>query len=223
MERKDTESKTLGREAPSEDLTQPRDNRNLAEKARDAMTGSATRTQDDTDARRSNRSSGVEESSYEDDRPSSDAEPTDPTPMGAASTTGGARDAWNRDDAQNANRSTAQAGIPHVAADAAASTASSARANAGSDAADALLPSEALSGFQSRWQQIQIGFVDEPRTAVRDAEALVNDVVSQLTEVFKRQSKSLEQTWSGGNEASTEEMRVALQRYRSFFQRLLTF
>lgn len=84
-----------------------------------------------------------------------------------------------------------------------------------------LLPHRSLSGYQSRWERVQIGFVDEPRTAVRDAEALVSEMVKELTDVFTRERESLERAWSSGSDASTEDMRVALQRYRSFFARLL--
>lgn len=84
-----------------------------------------------------------------------------------------------------------------------------------------LLPSDSLSEFEARWQEIQIGFVDQPQTAVRDAEALVNDVVSQLTKLFTQERQNLEQNWKRGTEASTEDLRLTLQRYRAFFQRLL--
>ncbi len=89
------------------------------------------------------------------------------------------------------------------------------------EAERSILPSDKLSGFQSRWQEIQIEFVDEPRTAVRDAEALVGDVVAQLTDLFTQERNALEQNWNSGSEVSTEDLRVTLQRYRSFFQRLL--
>lgn len=84
-----------------------------------------------------------------------------------------------------------------------------------------LLPNDRLAGFENRWREIQIGFVDEPRTAVRDAEALVNDMVKEVTDIFTTERQTLEKTWSSGGSASTEDLRVALQRYRSFFQRLL--
>jgi hypothetical protein len=89
------------------------------------------------------------------------------------------------------------------------------------DGAASLLPDETLSDYTKRWEAIQTKFVDDPRTAVRDAEDLVNDVVTRLTEVFTSERTSLERVWSRGEKASTEDLRVALQRYRSFFRRLL--
>ncbi len=86
---------------------------------------------------------------------------------------------------------------------------------------EALLAADATTSLRTRWQQIQVGFVDEPQAAVRDADALVNEAVAQLTEGFTRQRKTLEQALAGGHD-STEEMRVALQRYRAFFERLLS-
>ena len=89
------------------------------------------------------------------------------------------------------------------------------------DRAQTLLPQERLGGFRSRWTEVQTGFVDDPRSAVRKAEALVNDIVNELSTVFTRERESLEEVWNRGDEASTEDMRIALQRYRSFFERLL--
>jgi len=75
--------------------------------------------------------------------------------------------------------------------------------------------------FTARWQSVQVIFVDEPRRAVEDADRLVRDVMDRLTQVFSSQRDDLEKTWHAGGEASTEDLRVALQRYRSFFERLL--
>jgi hypothetical protein len=71
------------------------------------------------------------------------------------------------------------------------------------------------------WQEIQARFVDEPREAVEDADALVADVMRRLAETFSEERQRLEHDWHAGDEVSTEDLRVALQRYRSFFQRLL--
>ena len=76
-------------------------------------------------------------------------------------------------------------------------------------------------GFHSRWEAIQTGFVDEPRTAVEQADALVAEVMKRLAEVFADERTALEQQWGRGDNVSTEDLRVALKRYRSFFQRLL--
>lgn len=89
------------------------------------------------------------------------------------------------------------------------------------DVPEPLLPADALSDFQDRWNDVQAGFVDDPRAAVRDAEGLVNEMVSRLTDVFTTERSSLEDVWRRGDQASTEDLRMALQRYRSFFGRLL--
>jgi hypothetical protein len=89
-----------------------------------------------------------------------------------------------------------------------------------SDAPD-LLPREANAQFQSRWETIQTGFVDEPRQTVEQADELVAQVMRQLAEGFAAERERLEQQWGRGEDVSTEDLRIALQRYRSFFQRLL--
>jgi hypothetical protein len=76
-------------------------------------------------------------------------------------------------------------------------------------------------GFRSRWEEIQVRFVDEPRGAVEDADALVATVMQRLAEGFAQERERLEAQWGRGEDISTEDLRVALQRYRSFFQRLL--
>jgi hypothetical protein len=76
--------------------------------------------------------------------------------------------------------------------------------------------------FQDRWDTIQTGFVDEPRRSVEQADALVAEAMKRLAEIFAQERQSLESQWGEGTSVSTEELRVALQRYRSFFQRLLT-
>jgi hypothetical protein len=71
------------------------------------------------------------------------------------------------------------------------------------------------------WQEIQARFVDAPRTAVEDADALVAEIMRRLAETFAEERERLERDWHAGDEVSTEDLRVALQRYRSFFERLL--
>ena len=78
------------------------------------------------------------------------------------------------------------------------------------------------SELRERWDSIQTGFVDEPRRAVEQADALVADLMQRLASVFSDERKSLEQQWDRGDDVSTEDLRVALQRYRSFFDRLLS-
>lgn len=84
-----------------------------------------------------------------------------------------------------------------------------------------LFPSGEGQGYRSRWDAVQTGFVDEPRKAVEEADALVADVMQRLARVFADERAALEQQWAKGDQVSTEELRVALRRYRSFFQRLL--
>jgi hypothetical protein len=76
--------------------------------------------------------------------------------------------------------------------------------------------------YRSRWQEIQTGFVDEPRAAVQEADALVADVMRQLARTFADERRELEGEWAEGDEVSTEDLRIALRRYRSFFDRLLS-
>ena len=85
-----------------------------------------------------------------------------------------------------------------------------------------LFPDEELAGYRTRWESIQTGFVDQPRAAVEQADALVSQVVARLTEVFTRERSTLEGQWTKGDGVSTEDLRVALTRYRSFFHRLLS-
>jgi len=86
----------------------------------------------------------------------------------------------------------------------------------------ALFESSVLSEFNTRWTDIQTGFVDEPRRAVQQADALVSDVIQRIADSFGKERAQLEQQWDRGDNVSTEDLRVALQRYRSFFSRLLT-
>ena len=85
-----------------------------------------------------------------------------------------------------------------------------------------LLPEDERSGFQRRWEEIQTGFIDEPRQTVEEADELVANVMKRLAEGFAQEREQLEQQWGRGEDISTEDLRVALQRYRSFFKRLLS-
>lgn len=75
--------------------------------------------------------------------------------------------------------------------------------------------------FRAEWDSIQIGFVDEPRQSVEKADGLVASVIQRLATVFSEERKKLEGQWDRGEEVSTEDLRINLQRYRSFFDRLL--
>jgi hypothetical protein len=76
--------------------------------------------------------------------------------------------------------------------------------------------------YRSQWERIQIGFVDAPRESVERADELVASVIKRLAEVFADERSKLERNWEKNDSVSTEDLRVALQRYRSFFDRLLT-
>ena len=81
---------------------------------------------------------------------------------------------------------------------------------------------EAEAGELRRsWDGIQAGFVDEPRRAVQDADHLVAATMKRLAETFSDERAGLEAQWARGDDVSTEDLRVALQRYRAFFSRLL--
>lgn len=80
----------------------------------------------------------------------------------------------------------------------------------------------ALQDFRTRWGAIQTGFVDYPGGAVKQADELVAAVMKRIAEVFGDERANLEQTWAKGDDVSTEDLRVALRRYRSFFDRLLS-
>ncbi|MCV7224932.1 hypothetical protein [Mycolicibacterium komossense] len=86
---------------------------------------------------------------------------------------------------------------------------------------DALFAERDLSDLRSRWNDVQATFVDDPRECVQKADSLVSDAVEQLTSSFASARSRLEEQWSRGEEASTEELRLALKRYRDFFDRLL--
>lgn len=85
-----------------------------------------------------------------------------------------------------------------------------------------LLPADQSDGFTARWREIQTSFVDEPRTSVEQADALVAELMQRLAQTFHDERQNLEGQWSRGDDASTEDLRLGLQRYRSFFERLLT-
>jgi hypothetical protein len=75
--------------------------------------------------------------------------------------------------------------------------------------------------LRAEWDAIQIAFVDEPRRSVERADELVAQTIQRLAEIFSEERTRLEAPWSRGEQVSTEKLRIALQRYRSFFSRLL--
>ncbi len=99
------------------------------------------------------------------------------------------------------------------------------KANAPQQTIDAnpLFPDDELHNFRARWDQVQTSFVDEPRQAVEQADSLVANVVKRIAEQFSAERSTLEDQWAKGDNVSTEDLRQALRRYRSFFDRLLAF
>jgi hypothetical protein len=91
-----------------------------------------------------------------------------------------------------------------------------------SDGAAPLFPSGEAETFRGRWVEVQTGFVDEPRRAVEQADSLVAEMMKRLATVFADERGKLEEQWSRGDDIGTEDLRQALRRYRSFFDRLLS-
>jgi hypothetical protein len=85
----------------------------------------------------------------------------------------------------------------------------------------ALFSESDVTDLRLRWSNVQTGFVDEPRHAVEEADKLVATVMQRLAEGFANERATLEKAWDRGDDISTEDLRVALRRYRSFFDRLL--
>ncbi|MFE7711551.1 hypothetical protein ACFU6I_38650 [Streptomyces sp. NPDC057486] len=117
------------------------------------------------------------------------------------------------------------------AADTAKGAASTEQAAAGTPHASApeqgqenepLLSPDEAEAFKSKWQAVQTAFVDDPQDAVRTADALVAEVMQTLARSFASRKEGLEGQWGRGEEVLTEDLRIALQRYRSFFNRLLS-
>jgi hypothetical protein len=84
-----------------------------------------------------------------------------------------------------------------------------------------LLPHDESGDFRARWEKIQVGFVDEPRRAVEHADNLVAETMQRPADTFARERENLEGQWDRGGEVSTEDLRLALRRYRTFFGRLV--
>jgi hypothetical protein len=132
----------------------------------------------------------------------------------AAAAAGGRGDADTADAGGTTGTAAGSTGMADTGAGAGGGT-----GRAADDEAPLLADAE---GFQGRWEEIQVRFVDEPRGAVEDADALVATVMQRLAEGFAQERERLEAQWGRGEDISTEDLRVALQRYRSFFRRLLS-
>ena|SRR5262245_40777524 len=84
-----------------------------------------------------------------------------------------------------------------------------------------LFENNEADSFRTQWLEIQSRFVDDPSVSVKDADDLVADVIKNITRNFADKRMALESQWKSGD-VSTEDLRVAMKRYRSFFNRLLT-
>lgn len=84
-----------------------------------------------------------------------------------------------------------------------------------------LFSEQEAKNFFARWDSLQVGFIDEPRHAVEQADNLVAGAMKRLAEIFADERAHLEGQWDRGDNVSTEDLRIAMQRYRSFFRRLL--
>jgi hypothetical protein len=119
-----------------------------------------------------------------------------------------------------------QPGVQAVAASsfgvAGASSAGAATAPAIDEQAASLFSPAETKDFRGRWDALQVSFVDEPRRAVEQADNLVAVTMKRLTEMFAEERAGLEGQWDRGDNVSTEDLRLALRRYRSFFSRLLS-
>jgi len=103
-----------------------------------------------------------------------------------------------------------------------ASSAGAATAPAIDEQAAPLFSPEEATDFRARWDAIQVSFVDEPRQVVEQADTLVAVAMKRLAEMFAAERTKLEGQWDRGENVSTEDLRLALRRYRSFFGRLLS-
>jgi hypothetical protein len=122
-------------------------------------------------------------------------------------------------DQPQANSRAADSGEPLRSAPGETRTPDAARAGADQEP---LFPSDQSDRFTTRWQEIQTSFVDQPRDAVAEADTLVADLMQRLAASFSQERERLETQWDRGDDVSTEDLRVALTRYRSFFDRLLS-
>jgi hypothetical protein len=128
-----------------------------------------------------------------------------------------------KEEQRNAGLTTATlAGVVGRTAASGVSATGTATALASDEQAAPLLSPDEAKDFRARWDAIQVGFVDEPRRAVEQADSLVAGAMKRLAEMFADERAKLEGQWDRGENVSTEDLRLALRRYRSFFGRLLS-
>jgi hypothetical protein len=84
-----------------------------------------------------------------------------------------------------------------------------------------LFPADEANNLRAKWDSVQVRFVDEPRQAVEEADRLIATTMKRLAEIFSEERLKLEHQWDRGDDISTEDLRLGLRRYRSFFSRLL--
>ncbi len=102
-------------------------------------------------------------------------------------------------------------------------TATMASAGSSTGHADApVLPQAVTADLRDRWHTLQTRFVDDPEGTVEQADDLVAETIDRITAVFEEQRRDLEGHWRQGEEVSTEQLREAVQRYRTFFESMLT-
>ena len=89
------------------------------------------------------------------------------------------------------------------------------------EALEPLFDARHANELRDRWYALQARFVDDPRETVQEADSLVAELLQELARGFSQARANLEQQWSSGGDASTEDLRLTLQRYRSFFERML--
>ena len=123
-----------------------------------------------------------------------------------------------REEAAEAGHDAARA--EHERAEAANETAEEADDDDRDDGGE-LFASDDRNELEQRWAEIQTRFVDEPRGAVEEANALVDDLMSRLMSSFSEERSRLEGQWDRGDDVTTEDLRTTLQKYRAFFGRLL--
>ncbi|MGW5719213.1 hypothetical protein ACWEVP_23795 [Amycolatopsis sp. NPDC003865] len=127
----------------------------------------------------------------------------------------------DRGTGEEQNLSTADLASASAGPDTAGSATDTGPARSGGDVeAPPLIDEDKVTGFRDRWQNVQTGFVDDPKQAVQQADELVAAVISALATTFAEHKGELEAQWQQG-EPATEELRIALRRYRSFFDQLL--
>lgn len=145
--------------------------------------------------------------------------------LAAASSAPSAREAERRPSSATTMRPSTDNTLPSSTIEESPSTAEASepgRGTSGSERLEALFPPDTTAEFRGRWADVQSGFVDDPRRAVAEGDELVAGVMKSLAQSFAHERERLEDELAHTGEASTETLRVALRRYRSFFDRLLT-